>query len=187
MMRKAIFGFLLLFGASVPALALPQNASEYEAYRRERAANAPNVEEFLRWATPQEIQKEFNIPTEAMQPRLADRAESAEVNIKVSLSAQTITASSPDFSTFTDRAATGRPGYETPSGCYKPIGLDANYFSQKYQAPMPNSVFFLPGIALHEGDVDVQSHGCVHLSAEDSLKVFDTVKAHYGSTIICIE
>jgi lipoprotein-anchoring transpeptidase ErfK/SrfK len=37
---------------------------------------------------------------------------------------------------------------------------------------MPYSVFFAPGIALHEGSATTPSHGCVHLSASAAQTFF---------------
>ena len=48
---------------------------------------------------------------------------------------------------------------------------------------MPYSVFFIPGIAFHQGSLGVPSHGCIHLSKAaaitfyNSLRVGDAVQA----------
>ena len=60
----------------------------------------------------------------------------------------------------------GRPGYRTPPGVFHVSYKDIDHWSQKYDAPMPFSVFFNGGIAFHEGSLEEQSHGCVHLSRE---------------------
>ncbi len=47
--------------------------------------------------------------------------------------------------------STGRPGYDTPNGSFKPNRMDADHQSQEWDnAPMPNTIFFdLHGHAIH--------------------------------------
>jgi hypothetical protein len=61
-------------------------------------------------------------------------------------------------------AEPGRTGWSTPVGTFHVISHVKNYVSKKFDAPMPYSTFFLPGIAFHEGSASTPSHGCVHLS-----------------------
>lgn len=78
----------------------------------------------------------------------------------------------------------GRPGYETPTGTFHVLSKDIDYWSKQFNAPMPYSVFFVPGIAFHEGSLAVPSHGCVHLGHGDAviffnkLQVGDVVEVH---------
>ncbi|OZM71465.1 hypothetical protein CFN78_20180 [Amycolatopsis antarctica] len=76
----------------------------------------------------------------------------------------------------------GKPGYETPTGTFQVTFKDADYWSQAYDAPMPNAVFFTTsGIAFHEGSLDVLSHGCIHLSPEASVEFFNGLEP--GDTV----
>ena len=61
-------------------------------------------------------------------------------------------------------AEPGRTGWSTPVGTFHVISHVKNYVSKEFNAPMPYSTFFLPGIAFHEGSASTPSHGCVHLS-----------------------
>jgi hypothetical protein len=80
--------------------------------------------------------------------------------------------------------STGRPGYDTPSGTFKPNRMDADHFSQEWDnAPMPHAIFFdLDRHAIH-GFFDVKrlgsavSHGCVRLSPDHAQTLFNLVKA----------
>ena len=56
--------------------------------------------------------------------------------------------------------STGRPGYDTPNGTFKPNRMDADHLSQEWDnAPMPHSIFFdLHGHAIH-GFFDVKHLG----------------------------
>ncbi|AXB46467.1 L,D-transpeptidase [Amycolatopsis albispora] len=70
----------------------------------------------------------------------------------------------------------GKKGYPTPVGTFSVTSKVKNYHSRQFDAPMPNSVFFVPGIAFHTGSLSQQSHGCIHLSAKASAKYFSTLK-----------
>jgi lipoprotein-anchoring transpeptidase ErfK/SrfK len=69
----------------------------------------------------------------------------------------------------------GRVGWETPTGTFHVQFKDADYFSHEFQVPMPDSVFFYPGIAFHLGSLYEHSHGCVHLSRTSAAKFFHTL------------
>jgi len=80
--------------------------------------------------------------------------------------------------------STGRPGYDTPNGSFKPNRMDADHLSQEWDnAPMPDTIFFdMHGHAIH-GFFDVKhlglpvSHGCVRLSPDHASTLFELVKA----------
>ncbi|RZQ65257.1 L,D-transpeptidase [Amycolatopsis suaedae] len=69
----------------------------------------------------------------------------------------------------------GKKGHATPVGTFRVISKVKNYHSRQFDAPMPNSVFFIPGIAFHTGSLSQQSHGCIHLSPAASAKYFSTL------------
>ena len=77
--------------------------------------------------------------------------------------------------------STGRPGYSTPTGSFKPIRMHKMWYSSKYEnAPMPYAIFFHGGYAIH-GTTDVAhlgqiaSHGCVRLHPDNAELLFDLV------------
>jgi hypothetical protein len=80
--------------------------------------------------------------------------------------------------------STGRDGYATPSGSFKPFRMEPTHFSKEWDdAPMPHSMFFTKvGHAIH-GTYDAAhlgqavSHGCVRLSAANASKLYALVKA----------
>ena len=82
------------------------------------------------------------------------------------------------------KVSTGRKGLETPQGAFKPTWLDANHKSDQYEdAPMPYSVFFTGGYAVHATEFTKRlgtpaSHGCVRLSLENAETFFNLVKAY---------
>ncbi|MCW2632787.1 MAG: ErfK/YbiS/YcfS/YnhG family protein [Pseudonocardia sp.] len=70
----------------------------------------------------------------------------------------------------------GRPGWTTPPGTFHVTFKSKMHYSTLFNnAPMPNSVFFNGGIAFHDGSLQVQSHGCVHLSTAASLVFYNTL------------
>ncbi|MHA7777541.1 L,D-transpeptidase [Roseibium sp. M-1] len=78
--------------------------------------------------------------------------------------------------------STARKGYRTPTGSWKPTRLERNWHSRKYNwAPMPYSVFFYGGYAIH-GTTDIKrlgrpaSHGCIRLHPTHAAKLFNLVR-----------
>jgi lipoprotein-anchoring transpeptidase ErfK/SrfK len=81
------------------------------------------------------------------------------------------------------KVSTARRGYVTPTGRYRALWLSRFHRSRKYDwAPMPWSVFFNGGYAVH-GTTDIKrlgrpaSHGCVRLHPENAKIFYDLVKA----------
>lgn len=72
---------------------------------------------------------------------------------------------------------TGRPGQETPTGRFSVLWKDRDHRSREYNnAPMPYSVFFTrTGIAFHEGSLQRQSAGCVHLGHNAAVAFFNNL------------
>lgn len=71
----------------------------------------------------------------------------------------------------------GRPGHRTPTGTFQVYWKDKNHRSSLFDgAPMPNSVFFVGGIAFHQGSLSVASHGCIHLSWDASQAYWDNLR-----------
>lgn len=81
--------------------------------------------------------------------------------------------------------SSGRSGYKTPTGTYKPKVLKRMHYSRKYDnSPMPYSVFFHGGYAIHGTGYLKQlgrpaSHGCVRLHPRNAAIFFNLVR-DYG-------
>ena len=79
--------------------------------------------------------------------------------------------------------STGAPGYETPSGNFRPFRMEKEHFSKEWDdAPMPYSIFFTgEGHALH-GSYHVKSlgrrasHGCVRILPANAAILFALVQ-----------
>ena len=71
--------------------------------------------------------------------------------------------------------SSGRPGHETPRGTFYVQWKSRDHRSAEYSdAPMPFAIFFADGgIAIHGGDVNPPSHGCVRLPLPEAETFFD--------------
>ncbi len=70
----------------------------------------------------------------------------------------------------------------TPMGFFRPTQIFTDYFSNTWQAPMPNPVFYVGGIAIHAtGTANYKllgtraSGGCVRVTLENSQKIREAV------------
>ncbi|NMO92644.1 L,D-transpeptidase [Actinomycetospora sp. TBRC 11914] len=75
---------------------------------------------------------------------------------------------------FAARGGTSRA--PTPVGTFTVEKKVKNYWSKEFDAPMPNAVFFQPGIAFHEDSTRIPSNGCVHLSWSASQQFYNALK-----------
>lgn len=114
------------------------------------------------------------------------------VDITVDISEQEMFVQTPGGNVIWP-VSTGRSGYDTPLGDYSVDRLEESWFSSKYDdAPMPHSVFFYKGYAIHgTGDLgnlgQPASHGCVRLHPTAAENLFELIQ-YYGpqNTIIRI-
>ncbi len=113
----------------------------------------------------------------------------AAMRISIDLSRQRLTAMRDGGETVVWKISSGRRGYETPTGRYSVMRMEADHYSDEYdQAPMPYAIFFSPrGLAIHgsfeRGLGSPRSHGCVRLAVNNAQKLFEWVEAHGGATI----
>lgn len=107
------------------------------------------------------------------------------VVVDISIASQTMAVSVNGWPEGYWRISSARPGYHTPRGSYRVTRMARVYYSKKYDnAPMPNSVFFYGGYAIHgTGQVSrlgqPASHGCIRLHPANSAELFELVQ-RYG-------
>ena len=88
--------------------------------------------------------------------------------------------------------STARKGYSTPTGSFRPQSLQLMHYSKKYDnAPMPHSIFFTGGYAIHAtphtGALGrPASHGCVRLHPDNAAYLYELVKQDRAGTRIII-
>ena len=102
---------------------------------------------------------------------------------RVDVSKQTMTVSENGQVVHSWRVSTGRKGYNTPRGSYRPTRMHRMWYSRKYDnSPMPYSVFFRGGYAVHGTSYVKQlgrpaSHGCVRLATGNARTFYNLVRA----------
>jgi lipoprotein-anchoring transpeptidase ErfK/SrfK len=110
----------------------------------------------------------------------------AGVVARIDIAAQTMTVSENGNLLYSWKVSTGRSPYRTPRGSYRPIRMHKMWYSRKYDnAPMPHSIFFHGGYAIHGTDQIANlgvpaSHGCVRLHPTNAKTLYELVKV-YGS------
>ncbi len=112
---------------------------------------------------------------------LATTTADARVRVHIDLSRQRmyVTSSSGSYSW---PVSTARRGYRTPQGNFPARGLQRMHYSSKYDnAPMPHSIFFSGGYAIHgtyaTGALGrPASHGCVRLSPGQASLLYGMVR-----------
>lgn len=109
------------------------------------------------------------------------------VNVVIDISSQSMSVKVNGWPYGRWKVSTARPGYYTPRGTFRVQRTAKVYYSKKYDnSPMPNSVFFKGGYAIH-GSYYVKSlgrpasHGCVRLLPANAAKLYNLVQK-YGST-----
>jgi len=108
----------------------------------------------------------------------------ARVDVTVDLSTQRMHVAVDGRPYATWRISSGRRGYFTPRGTYHPKWLKRMHYSRKYDnAPMPYSIFFRGGYAIHGTNVISRlgrpaSHGCIRLHPRAAAQLFSLVKQH---------
>ena len=101
---------------------------------------------------------------------------------RVDVSSQTMTVSKHGRVLYTWPVSTARKGYVTPRGQYKPTRMHKMWYSRKYDmSPMPYSIFFRGGYAIHGTNYVKQlgrpaSHGCVRLHTANAARLYSLVK-----------
>jgi lipoprotein-anchoring transpeptidase ErfK/SrfK len=106
----------------------------------------------------------------------------AEIVVQIDKSSQRMSVSVNGEPRYTWPVSTGRSGYGTPSGVFAPQMMARRWFSKKYyNSPMPHSIFFYHGFAIH-GTTELRrlggpaSHGCVRLHPSNAATLYALVE-----------
>ena len=115
---------------------------------------------------------------------LAPAEALAGVRISTNLSNQTMTVSVNGRVKHRWAISSGKRGYRTPTGRYRPGRMYREYYSRKYDgSPMPHSIFFRGGYAIHGTGYTRSlgrpaSHGCIRLHPSNARKLYNLVRQH---------
>jgi len=171
-MRKSLASFVLaviLLTPSNPSLAMPDIDP---AASSQVASLAPDLTSTAKGVVASKTTQKKHRPT---KPTLV---------AKIDLSRQRMTVIGHGRQLYHWRISSGRSGYETPPGKFKPGWMARQWYSRKYDmAPMPYSVFFNQGIATH-GTTAVSrlgrpaSHGCIRLQTSNARRFYNLVRRH---------
>jgi lipoprotein-anchoring transpeptidase ErfK/SrfK len=106
----------------------------------------------------------------------------ADVVVQIDNSSQRMAVSVDGMTRYNWPVSTGRSGYGTPSGVFHPQLMARRWFSRRYyNSPMPHSIFFYGGFAIH-GTYELArlggpaSHGCVRLHPSHAAALFALVE-----------
>lgn len=108
----------------------------------------------------------------------------AEVLVRIDKSTQRMSVSVDGEPRHVWPVSTGRAGFGTPNGQFRPQRLARTWFSRKYyNSPMPHSIFFHKGYAIHGTHYirqlgGIASHGCVRLAPGHAATLFALVQKH---------
>ena len=123
----------------------------------------------------------------------ASQQAEASVVVNISRSSQTMSVVVDGTPRYRWRVSTGRRGFGTPAGTYRPQMMARSWFSKKYyNSPMPHAIFFHGGFAIH-GTYEIArlggpaSHGCVRLDPGNATTLFGVVQREgMGATTIVV-
>lgn len=129
----------------------------------------------------------------AVMAGLALTPARAGVVVQIDKSSQRMAVSVDGTTRYSWPVSTGRRGYGTPSGVFRPQMMARRWYSRKYyNSPMPYSIFFHRGYAIH-GTYDrarlggPASHGCVRLHPSNAAALFALVERRgRGNTRIVV-
>ena len=121
----------------------------------------------------------------------ASRAE-ANVLVRVDRATQTMDVTVDGASLYRWPVSTGRRGFGTRAGTFRPQRMAPRWFSTVYyNAPMPHAIFFHGGYAIH-GSYDIArlggpaSHGCIRLHPSAAATLFGIIQREgmHNTTIV---
>jgi lipoprotein-anchoring transpeptidase ErfK/SrfK len=117
----------------------------------------------------------------------------ATLVLKADLTAQRLTVIEDDQVLHVWAISSGRRGYATPTGTFRPSWMTRMWRSRQYDdAPMPHSIFFNKGVAFHATTAVSMlgrpaSHGCLRLAPAHATELFGLVRRHgMGSTEVVV-
>ena len=113
---------------------------------------------------------------------ISNKSAEAKLDILVDKATQRMLVIQDGYIRFMWPVSTGRDATQTPNGVYAPQRLERNWSSTAYyDSPMPFSIFFYNGYAIH-GSYAIDrlggpaSHGCVRLHPHHAAILFDLVQ-----------
>jgi lipoprotein-anchoring transpeptidase ErfK/SrfK len=178
-MRSFVVFISTIAAAVIGTSALAQSPTVLAA--ADPAAQAPSL------SSPQAV--DVALPPAAAAPAEAEQAAplappDPTLFAVIDLGSQTMTVSDKNGQIASWKISSARGGYRTPTGTYTPHYTARMHYSKQYHmSPMPYSVFFNEGVAVH-GTGDLRnlgrpaSHGCVRSHPKNAKVFYDLVQKH---------
>lgn len=124
---------------------------------------------------------------------MSTAVEAGTLKVNVDLTKQRMSIQENGKNLHTWPISSGRAGYRTITGTFKPQWMTRMHYSRKYDnSPMPNAIFFRGGFAIHGTYATGQlgspaSHGCVRLAPSNAKALYNLVSKHgQGQTTISV-
>ena len=120
------------------------------------------------------------------------RGAEANALVRVDRATQTMDVTVDGASLYRWPVSTGRRGFGTRGGTFRPQRMAPRWFSTVYyNAPMPHAIFFHGGYAIH-GSYDIArlggpaSHGCIRLHPSAAATLFGIIQREgmHNTTIV---
>ena len=111
----------------------------------------------------------------------ADSAQAASVVATVDLSKQRMHVSVDGKPRYSWTVSTGKKGWRTPTGSYRPIAMYRDYYSKRWNMELPHLVMISQGgVGIHGTHATHKlgrpaSHGCIRLHPSNAKKFYDLV------------
>ena len=118
------------------------------------------------------------------------QAAAAKVVAKVNLSSQRMHVYVDGKKRYSWAVSTGKRGWETPAGAYRPIRTYKSYYEKKWNMSLPYLVLIShDGIGIHATSATgrlgrTASHGCIRLHPSNAKKFFGLVTSNRHSTSV---
>jgi lipoprotein-anchoring transpeptidase ErfK/SrfK len=132
----------------------------------------------------------FRLLAVAFMLALLHTEASASVTVQISNSAQRMRVYVNGGLAYAWPVSTARRGYRTPAGSYRVQRMERMWYSRKYDmSPMPHSLFFRGGYAIH-GTYSIRqlgrpaSHGCVRLHPANARTLYGLVASRGGARVV---
>jgi len=111
-------------------------------------------------------------------------AQAVAIDIRIDLSKQEMEVIVAGDHEYTWKISSARRGHETPTGWFRPNWMTHMHYSEQYDnSPMPHSIFFHEGYAIHGTNETKRlgrqaSHGCVRLSKKHARTLYNLVRKY---------
>jgi len=135
-------------------------------------------------AEPVKSERGEKVPEAEKTTVAAPKAPVTTLRVTINLSSQSMKLHYDGANRETWAISSGREGHLTPRGTFRPQWAAKMWYSRKYDnAPMPNAVFFVGGVAVHGTQYtrmlgQPASHGCVRLAPANAARFYSLVHKH---------